>query len=114
MPGTRAIVVGSGAGGSVVAMVLAESGWDVVIFEKGPNYYSNIDGQGPFFPTKFSNDELKAVYRYFEQPDPLAYPRTFRQNSSQNAANTYVGDVNDLSNQVGGTFPHSDAKWSRS
>lgn len=113
MPATKAIVVGSGAGGSIMAMVLAEAGWDVVIFEKGPNYYSNIDGHGPFFPTKFSNDELKAVYRYFEQPDPLAYPRTFRKNASQNAANTYVGDVNDLSNQVGGTFPHSDCKFTR-
>ena len=113
MPATKAIVVGSGAGGSIVAMVLAEAGWDVLIFEKGPNYYSNIDGQGPFSPTVFSNDELKSVYRYFEQPDPIAFPRTFRKNSSQNAANTFVGDVNDLANQVGGTFPHSDTKCTR-
>ncbi|HUO39476.1 MAG TPA: hypothetical protein VMU34_17285, partial [Mycobacterium sp.] len=112
MPATKAIIVGSGAGGSMMAMVLAEAGWDVVIFEKGPSYYSNIDGDGPFFPTVFSNDELKAT-RYFEQPDPLAFPRTFRKNASQNAANTYVGDVNDLSNQVGGTFPHSDCKTTR-
>jgi choline dehydrogenase-like flavoprotein len=110
---SKAIVVGSGPGGSIMAMVLAEAGWDVVIFEKGPSYYSNVDGQGPFFPTVFSNDELKAIYRYFEQTDPLAYPRTFRQNSSQNAANTYVGDVDDLANQVGGTFPHSDCKFTR-
>ena len=61
----------------------------------------------------FSNDELKSQYRYFEQPDPLAYPRTFRQIASQNAANTYVGDVNDLPNQVGGAFPHSDVKVTR-
>jgi gluconate 2-dehydrogenase alpha chain len=93
-------------------MVLAEAGWDVVIFEKGPNYYTNIGGQGPF-PTVFSNDELKSQYRYFEQPDPLAYPRTFRQNASQNAAATFVGNVNDLPNQVGGGFPHSDQKFTR-
>lgn len=110
---TKAIVVGSGAGGSVVAMVLAEAGWDVVIFEKGPNYYSNIDGHGPFSPTLFANDELKSAYRYFEKPDPLAYPRTFRHNAGQNAADTYVGDVNALANQVGGTFPHSDCKFTR-
>ena len=78
----------------------------------GPNYYTNIEGQGPF-PTVFSNDELKSQFRYFEQPDPLAYPRTFRQTASQNAANTYVGDVNDLPNQVGGAFPHSDVKVTR-
>jgi len=108
----KAIIVGSGPGGSVMAMELAEAGWDVVIFEMGPNYYTNIEGQGPF-PTVFSNDELKSQYRYFEQPDPLAYPRTFRQMASQNAANTYVGDVNDLPNMVGGAFPHSDVKVTR-
>ena len=111
MPG-KAIIVGSGAGGSIVAMVLAEAGWNVEIFEKGPNYYNNLAGNGPF-QTLHSNDELKGIYRYFEQPDPIAFPRTFRKNSSQNAANTYVGDVNDLSNQVGGTFPHSDTKCTR-
>ena len=109
---SKAIIVGSGAGGSIVAMVLAEAGWDVEIFEKGPNYYNNLAGNGPF-PTLHSNDELKGIYRYFEQPDPIAFPRTFRKNASQVAANTYVGDVNDLSNQVGGTFPHSDTKCTR-
>jgi choline dehydrogenase-like flavoprotein len=89
---SKAIVVGSGAGGSVVSMVLAEAGWDVVLFEMGPQYYTNLAGQGPF-PTVFSNDELKSM-RYFEDPDPLAFPRTFRQNANQNAAATYVGDVN--------------------
>ena len=112
MPAGKAIIVGSGPGGSVMAMELAEAGWDVVIFEMGPNYYSNLEGQGPF-PTVFSNDELKSQYRYFEQPDPVAYPRTFRQTASQNAAKTYVGDVNDLPNQVGGAFPHSDVKVTR-
>jgi choline dehydrogenase-like flavoprotein len=113
VPANKAIIVGSGPGGSVMAMELAECGWDVVIFEQGPSYYSNIDGHGPFFPTVFSNDELKALYRYFEQPDPLAYPRTFRKNARQDAATTYVGDVNDLPYQVGGGFPHSDVKVTR-
>jgi choline dehydrogenase-like flavoprotein len=85
----KAIIVGSGPGGSVMAMELAEAGWDVVIFEMGPSYYTDIEGQGPF-GTVFSNDELKSQYRYFEQPDPLAYPRTFRQMASQNAAATFL------------------------
>jgi len=107
----KAIVVGSGAGGSVVSMVLAEAGWDVVLFEMGPQYFTNLAGTGPF-PTVFSNDELKHL-RYFENPDPLAFPRTFRQNANQNAAATYVGAVDDLANQVGGTYPHSDQKFCR-
>ena len=86
-PAIKAIVVGSGAGGSTVAMELAENGWDVVIFEKGSNYFTNLDGTGPL-GTTFSNDELKALYRYFEQPDPLAYPRTFRTSASQDASAT--------------------------
>ncbi|HEY7054055.1 MAG TPA: GMC family oxidoreductase [Mycobacterium sp.] len=110
MPATKAIVVGSGAGGSVVAMELAAAGWDVVIFEKGSNYFSNIDGN-LYGTTKFSNDELKALYRYFEQPDPLAYPRTFRQSAAQPAS--YVGPVNDLPVTVGGGTTHWDAKVPR-
>ena len=54
MPG-KAIIVGSGPGGSVMAWELAVAGWNVVIFEQGPNYYNNIGGSGPF-PTVFSND----------------------------------------------------------
>ncbi|MGH3523478.1 MAG: GMC family oxidoreductase N-terminal domain-containing protein, partial [Mycobacterium sp.] len=108
---SSAIIVGSGAGGSVTAMVLAEAGWNVVLFEMGPDYFTNLDGSGPF-GTVFSNDELK-FNRNFEKPDPLAYPRTFRQNASQNAANTFVGEVDNLAHMVGGTVPHADQKFTR-
>lgn len=110
MPAGKAIIVGSGAGGSVVAMELAQAGWDVVICEKGSNYFTNLQGN-LYGTTTFSNDELKALNRYFEQPDPLAYPRTFRQNAGQ-AAN-YVGAVNDLPVTVGGGTVHWDAKVPR-
>ncbi len=106
----RAIVVGSGAGGSVAAMEFAEAGWDVVMFEKGSSYFTDLEGNLAG-ATTFSNDELKALYRYFEQPDPLAYPRTFRQSASQAAS--YVGPVNELPVTVGGGTTHWDAKVPR-
>ena len=91
-------------------MELAENGWDVVIFEKGSNYFTDLKGTGPL-GTTFANDELKSLYRYFEQPDPLAYPRTYRHNASQAAG--YVGPVNELPVTVGGGTVHWDAKVPR-
>lgn len=43
------IVIGSGAGGAVVASTLAESGVDVVVLEEGPQVDSARDFQGPMF-----------------------------------------------------------------
>ncbi|MGI8491608.1 MAG: GMC oxidoreductase, partial [Acidimicrobiales bacterium] len=107
----KAIVVGSGAGGAVMAMELAGAGWDVVILEKGSNYYTGLgSAQGPQ-RTLFSNDEVKDKLRYFEQPDPIAFPRTFRADASGPA--TYVGPLNDLPVTVGGGTVHWDAKTPR-
>lgn len=52
----RAVVVGSGAGASIVTMVLAEAGWDVVVLERGPWYITDRDRP----TTLFSSDEMKA------------------------------------------------------
>src|SRR5581483_9719668 len=79
--GKTAIVAGAGAGGSIAAMELAQAGWDVVVFEKGPNYFTNLAGPGPF-GTLFANDDLKMNVRYFGGPDPLTCPRTWRPDAS--------------------------------
>jgi gluconate 2-dehydrogenase alpha chain len=106
----EAIVIGSGAGGSIAAMALAEAGWDVTIFEKGPNPFTNLAGPGPI-GTMFSNDELRSRYRYFEDPDPLVFPRTFRATADQPVAK--VGSIAELPQLVGGGTVHWDAKTPR-
>jgi choline dehydrogenase-like flavoprotein len=107
---SRAIVIGSGAGGSVAAMELSQAGWDVVIFEKGPNHFTNLAGPGPF-GTVFSNDDLKMNVRYFAGPDPLTCPRTWRPTAQTPVQ--YTGAVDELPQVVGGGTTHWDAKVPR-
>jgi gluconate 2-dehydrogenase alpha chain len=104
----HAIVVGSGAGGSVAAMVLAHNGWRVTVLEKGPRYIHGWEREGPI-KTVFSNDELK-FDRNFDQPDPLSEPRVFR---SKVGGKQTVGVVNPLASVVGGGTTHWDAKVPR-
>jgi choline dehydrogenase-like flavoprotein len=106
----KAVVIGSGAGGSIAAMELAQAGWQVVVFEKGPNHFTGLDGEGPI-GTLFSNDDLKMNVRYFAGPDPLVYPRTWRPVGA--SAVQYTGAVNELPQLVGGGTVHWDAKVPR-
>jgi choline dehydrogenase-like flavoprotein len=103
----RAVIVGSGAGASVVALELADAGWDVVILERGPWYITDLDAPRP--TTRFSNDELKSD-RYFELPDPLTEPRVFRSGPGDPGV---TGSVNELAAVVGGGTVHWDAKVPR-
>jgi gluconate 2-dehydrogenase alpha chain len=107
---SKAIVIGSGAGGSIAAMELSQAGWDVVVFEKGPNHFTNLAGPGPF-GTVFANDDLKLNVRYFAGPDPLTCPRTWRPNAQTPVQVT--GAVDELPQVVGGGTTHWDAKVPR-
>jgi choline dehydrogenase-like flavoprotein len=106
----RAIVVGSGIAGGTAAMVLAEAGWQVVMFEKGANHFGDLTAQRP--RTLYANDELKSLYRFFGAADPLVDPRTFRRHSSETRPRV-VGLVNTLPTTVGGGTVFWDAKVPR-
>ena len=101
----RALVIGSGPGGSIAAMVLAERGWDVTVFEKGPNYFDDLTSERP--RTLFSNDELKHD-RHFAKQDPDTEPRVYRTSASD--PKPQVGIVQSLAQTVGGGTAHWDAK----
>jgi choline dehydrogenase-like flavoprotein len=105
---TRTVIVGSGAGASTAAMVLAAAGHDVIILEKGRNFFTDLESQHP--GTLFSNDELKDN-RNFAAPDPITDPRVFR--TSEADTSPYVGSVQGLPQTVGGGTVHWDAKTPR-
>jgi choline dehydrogenase-like flavoprotein len=71
-----AIVVGAGAGGGVLAGVLAARGWRVALVEKGRNPYPTL-GAPALTGSLFGNDELR-LRRYYAYQDPLIEPRVFR------------------------------------
>jgi gluconate 2-dehydrogenase alpha chain len=110
-----AVVIGSGAGGSMAALAFAKKGLRVLVLEKGENNYPDLEGGGPGTRFRnqsvFGNDELKFNDRLMIKPDPLIEPRSFRTGTDR--VRDFVGDVNGLPSTVGGGLNHADWKARR-
>ncbi|HSP99292.1 MAG TPA: GMC family oxidoreductase [Candidatus Dormibacteraeota bacterium] len=106
-----ALLVGSGAGGSAVAHVLAAAGWKVLILEAGNNYFPGLDQPGRLSWSDFSNDELRMAVRGLVTQDPVLEPRTFRQREGEAAV--ALPDVNVLTRNVGGAAVISSVSYPR-
>ena len=106
-----ALVVGSGAGGSAVAYLLAREGWKVLVLEAGNNYFPGLDQPGRLPWSEFSNDELKMEVRGLVVQDPVLEPRSFRQTESEVARPHR--DVNVLTRNVGGAAVISTVSYPR-
>jgi len=110
----HAVVIGSGAGGSVAALVLASAGWDVTVLEKGRNFFRGLDDPSGLALPWFGGDEIRNR-RGFPGMDAFAEPRTRRSQREADAGveRSYQGDVNMLPATVGGGTTHWDAKVPR-
>ncbi len=105
------VIIGSGAGGSATAHVLAGAGLKVLVLEAGNNYFPGLDDPDHLPFPLFSNDELKFGVRRMVLQDPVVEPRTFRQSAAETAR--AHPDVNVLARNVGGTTVHADMKYPR-
>ncbi len=106
-----ALIIGSGAGGSAAAHVLATAGLKVLVIEAGDNPFPGLDQPGRVPWPLFSNDEIKLAIRSYVLQDPLVEPRTFRQSDKKEAQ--AHPDVNVLSRNAGGAAVISGMAYPR-
>lgn len=111
----EAIVIGSGAAGSVAAHELAQAGWSVTVLERGRNLRPGF-GKVPSgeLQTLYGSDEVKGM-RHFGFPDPVMEPYTVRSqaDAADGVARAAVGALGQLGAAVGGTSLHYNAKTPR-
>ena len=110
----HAVVIGSGAGGSAAAWVLARAGFEVTILEKGNNYFRGLDDPTGLALPLFGGDEIRKR-RGFPGMDVFAEPRSLRtqDEAESGVERSFSGDVNALPGTVGGGTTHWDAKVPR-
>jgi choline dehydrogenase-like flavoprotein len=111
----EAIVIGSGAAGSVAAWELARHGWDVTVLERGRNHRSGFgEVTSSDLGTEYGSDELK-TQRLFAMPDPTLEPYTTRsqEEAADGVARSAQGALGQLGSAVGGTALHYNAKFPR-
>jgi choline dehydrogenase-like flavoprotein len=110
MPGNRkvdVVIVGSGAGGGIVAKELASAGLSVVVFERGKMYGA----------ASFNHSELESQYSVPPAYGPSVYanPRTFRYSDRETAQPVYPGIDGRYGNTAaavgGGTVAYGAAAW---
>lgn len=94
------VVIGSGAAGGVMAKVLAEGGFDVVVLEQGPR----------LGPADFEHDEFKYFFLNGITNDPAVSPQTFRSDPTQKAGKNLALLYARL---VGGSSTHFTANFWR-
>jgi choline dehydrogenase-like flavoprotein len=111
----EAVVIGSGAAGSVVAWELARQGWSVTVLERGRNLRPGF-GTKPSheLETLYGSDEIKSA-RQFGFPDGLLEPYTSRtqDEARSGVARSAQGALGQLGAAVGGTSLHYNAKFPR-
>ena len=110
-----AVVIGSGAAGSVAAYELARQGWSVTVLERGRNMRPGLgEVRSGDLGTRYSSDEIKGA-RQFGFPDPLLEPYTtrLRSEADQGVARSAQGALGQLGAAVGGTSLHYNAKTPR-
>jgi choline dehydrogenase-like flavoprotein len=110
-----AVIVGSGAAGSVVAWELARAGWSVTVLERGRNLrpgFGEVDSHE--LDTHYGSDEIK-TNRELGFPDGLLEPYTTRtrDEAADGVARSATGALGQLGAAVGGTTLHYNAKTPR-
>lgn len=110
-----AVVIGSGAAGSVVAWELARAGWSVTVLERGRHLRPGLGEVASHeLQTSYGSDEIKAA-RHLGFPDGRLEPYTLRtQTEARNGvARSAQGQLGQLGAAVGGTSLHYNAKTPR-